>query len=439
MATGNSRSLANARAWDHRAMQTTDPVKVRPPLTRPREGRRVAGVAAGIAAWLGVDPNVVRLAFGVLVFANGIGLALYAVGWLVFPEEGEPASRLQRIARPNGRWDIVQIAALAAVVIPTLMLARQLGFGFPSSVIGPLIIAAIGGALVWGRLRPDASSITRVVPADGSASRSSAAVNALFGGTHGPAAVFRVVAGSILVIVGASVFLVANTTASAARQAMSAMIVFGVGIGLVFGPWLWRLANDLAEERRERVRSQERAEVAAHLHDSVLHTLALVRRSADDPRRVVSLASRQERELRSWLNGRPAAPSSSVGAALDDLVGQVETDHGVPIEIVKVGDCAIDARLEAMLAAAREAMVNAAQHSGARSIDVYMEIDASRALMFVRDRGVGFDPDQVAANRHGVRESIVRRMQRNGGEAVVRSSVGDGTEIRLELPRPGIG
>ena len=140
-------------------MQTSDPIKVRPPLTRPREGRRVAGVAAGIAAWCGVDPNVVRLAFGVLVFANGIGLALYAVGWLVFPNEDEPVSRLQSIVRPGGRWDVVQIAALAAVVIPTLVLARQLGFGFPSSVIGPLIIAGIGAALLWGRLRPDDGTI----------------------------------------------------------------------------------------------------------------------------------------------------------------------------------------------------------------------------------------------------------------------------------------
>jgi len=218
---------------------------------------------------------------------------------------------------------------------------------------------------------------------------------------------------------------------------MSAIVVFGVGIGLVFGPWLWRLANDLAEERRERVRSQERAEVAAHLHDSVLHTLALVRRSADDPRRVVSLASRQERELRSWLSGRPSAPSRSLGGALDAIVGQVETDHGVPIEIVKVGDCELDVRIEALLAAAREAMVNAARHSGARSIDVYAEVDASRALVFVRDRGVGFDPDAVAANRHGVRDSIVGRMARHGGDAVIRSSAGEGTEIRLELPRPG--
>ena len=263
-------------------------------------------------------------------------------------------------------------------------------------MIGPLVIVGIGGALVWGRLRPDGPA-TRAAVGDPSTSASAAAVTALFGGTRGPSAVFRVVAGSILVIVGASVFLVANTTASVARQAVSAIIVFAVGIALVFGPWLWRLANDLAEERRERVRSQERAEVAAHLHDSVLHTLALVRRSADDPRRVVSLASRQERELRSWLNGRPGTPSSSVGAALDELVGQVETDHGVPIEIVKVGNCAIDARLEAMLAAAREAMVNAAEHSDAHSIDVYLEIDATRALMFVRDRGVGFEPDRVAS------------------------------------------
>ena len=419
-------------------MQTSGQARMRRPLSRPRDGRRVAGVAAGIAASCNVDPNVVRLGFGVLTLANGIGIVLYALGWLVLPNDDEPVSRLARIVRPEGRWDMVQIAALAAVVVPTLVLARQLGIGFPDRVIGPLLIAAVGGVLVWGRLRPhDGAAGAPGAAADPESSPSSAAVSALFGGTNRAGAVTRVVVGSILVIVGASVFLVANTTASAARQAMSAIVVFGVGIGLVFGPWLWRLANDLAEERRERVRSQERAEVAAHLHDSVLHTLALVRRSADDPRRVVSLASRQERELRSWLSDRPSAPSSSLGGALDAIVGQVETDHGVPIEIVKVGDCELDVRIEALLAAAREAMVNAAQHSGARSIDVYAEVDASRALVFVRDRGVGFDPDAVAANRHGVRDSIVGRMARHGGDAVIRSSAGEGTEIRLELPRPG--
>ena len=411
---------------------------MRRPLSRPQDGRRVAGVAAGIAASCNVDPNVVRLGFGVLTLANGIGIVLYGLGWLVLPNDDEPASRLARIVRPDGRWDVIQVAALAAVVVPTLVLARQLGIGFPDRVIGPLLIAAVGGVLVWGRLRPrDGAVEAQGAAADPESSPSSAAVSALFGGTNRAGAVTRVVVGSILVIVGASVFLVANTTASAARQAMSAIVVFGVGIGLVFGPWLWRLANDLAEERRERVRSQERAEVAAHLHDSVLHTLALVRRSADDPRRVVSLASRQERELRSWLSGRPSAPSRSLGGALDAIVGQVETDHGVPIEIVKVGDCELDVRIEALLAAAREAMVNAARHSGARSIDVYAEVDASRALVFVRDRGVGFDPDAVAANRHGVRDSIVGRMARHGGDAVIRSSAGEGTEIRLELPRPG--
>jgi signal transduction histidine kinase/phage shock protein PspC (stress-responsive transcriptional regulator) len=424
-------------------MQTTDPARVRPPLTRPREGRRVAGVAAGVARWCNLDPNVVRLAFGVLTFANGIGIVLYAIGWLVLPHDGDPASRLQRALRPSGRWDAVQLVALAVVVIPTVILARELGIGAPDRVLGPLVLAGVGGALVWGRLRPDGASagagtvagVERPGADAAATTHSSAAVAALFGGTRGPAAVARVVLGSVLVIMGASVFLVANTTATAARQAVSAIVVFAVGIGLVFGPWLWRLANDLAEERRERVRSQERAELAAHLHDSVLHTLALVRRSADDPRRVVSLASRQERELRSWLSGRPSQPTSSVGAALDALVGQVETDHGVPIEIVKVGDCPLDAPLEAMLAAAREAMVNAAQHSGARSIDVYAEIDERRALVFVRDRGVGFDPERMSPDRHGVRDSIVGRMCRHGGEATIRSSTGAGTEVRLELAR----
>ena len=89
--------------------------------------------------------------------------------------------------------------------------------------------------------------------------------------------------------------------------------------------------------------------------------------------------------------------------------------------------------------AAREAITNAAKHSGASTVDVYAEATASGVEIFVRDRGTGFDPARVAEDRHGVRSSIIGRMQRHGGDASVRSTPGEGTEVRLSLPiaKPG--
>src|SRR5262249_44719625 len=123
-------------------------------------------------------------------------------------------------------------------------------------------------------------------------------------------------------------------------------VVVVVGCALIIGPGVWELLSQLMRERRERIRSDERAEVAAHLHDSVLQTLALVQRRADDPREVVRLGGRQERELRAWLlsGGDPdgatnGAGNGSIGAALDALAAEVETEHGVPVEVVRVRDC----------------------------------------------------------------------------------------------------
>lgn len=168
----------------------------------------------------------------------------------------------------------------------------------------------------------------------------------------------------------------------------------------------------------------------------MLHTLALVRRNADDPKHVAALARRQERELRSWLAGKTAAVhADSLGSALDEAAADVESDHGVPVEIVKVGDCSLDEHLTALVRAAREAIVNAAKHSGADSVAVYMEVDNGTAAVFVRDRGVGFDPDDVGADRHGLAESITGRMRRHDGQALIRSTPGTGTEVQLTMPR----
>jgi signal transduction histidine kinase len=208
---------------------------------------------------------------------------------------------------------------------------------------------------------------------------------------------------------------------------------------LIFGPWLWRLWNALVEERSERIRSDERAEMAAHLHDSVLQTLAMIQRQADDPRAVVGLARRQERELRSWLSGRgaPGTAERSLESALETIATDVEREHGIAVEVVAVGDGRLDEPGEALVAAAREAVVNAAKFGRGSAVSVYAEVTESRLAVFVRDRGPGFDVAAVPADRRGVRESIVGRMRRHGGRASISSAPGEGTEVELVLERPG--
>ncbi|MCW2982636.1 MAG: PspC protein, partial [Conexibacter sp.] len=238
----------------------------------------------------------------------------------------------------------------------------------------------------------------------------------------------------IALVVGAGLlFLQANGALSGARDLVLSFVVVGLGIGLVLAPFWLRLVRGLTEERNERIRSQERAEVAAHLHDSVLQTLALVQKRADDPRAVATLARRQERELRTWLSGAPEArPDDCLADALRAAAAEVEEAHGVPVEVITVGDHDLDDRHRALVAAAREALANAVRHSASEEpITLYMEVAGGRTEVFVRDRGQGFDPDAVPDDRRGVRESIIGRMARHGGRAAVHSTPGQGTEVEL--------
>jgi signal transduction histidine kinase len=209
-------------------------------------------------------------------------------------------------------------------------------------------------------------------------------------------------------------------------------------LGVIFAPWIVRLVRSLASERAQRIRSQERAEMAAHLHDSVLQTLAMVQRRAGEPQDVAALARRQERELRAWLAGRPSpGQAAGLAPALEAAAAEVEERHGVPVEVVAVGDRPLDDGAEAVVAAAREAMTNAAKFGGGSPVDVYAESSSERLQVFVRDRGPGFDPTAVPADRRGVRESIVGRMARHGGRATITSAPGAGTEVELVIERDG--
>jgi signal transduction histidine kinase len=242
------------------------------------------------------------------------------------------------------------------------------------------------------------------------------------------------VVGAVLILGAALIFLQATGSLDALRKASVGIVVVVAALALVFGPWMLRQGRALAAERAERIRSQERAEMAAHVHDSVLQTLALVQRRAGDPRAVASLARKQERELRGWLSGeRPTAGAATLAAALRAAAEEIEEERGVSVEVVTVGDAPLDERLEALVAAAREALTNAAKFSGAERIDLFAEADDARVEVFVRDRGSGFDPDAVAADRRGVRESIVGRMERFRGNARVTSAPGEGTEVELTM------
>ena len=214
------------------------------------------------------------------------------------------------------------------------------------------------------------------------------------------------------------------------------MVTVG-GLALLAGPWFWRVATELMDERNGRIRSEARAEMAAHLHDSVLQTLALIQRSSE-PKEMASLARTQERELRAWLYSRaPSVRGVTLRDAIDEMAGRVERGNLVRVEAIVVGDLDVDDEgLRALVAACSEATLNAAKHSGVDEVSVYVEVEDGQVSAFVRDEGAGFDPGSVPHDRRGIADSIVRRMERHGGTAEIRSEAGRGTEVVLRLARP---
>jgi signal transduction histidine kinase len=331
-----------------------------------------------------------------------------------------------RARRRGGR----RIAVGAALLVLALLLAlRQLGLLFPDAIVWPTVLAVAGVALIWrtwggrGRAAGAPVSVPRAGDLTGQPER--AALRTLYRGGFG-----------IALIVGAGLlFLYANGALSGFGDVALTAVVAIAALGLILAPFWWRLASTLAAERAERIRSQERAEVAAHLHDSVLQTLALVQQRASDPKTVATLARRQERELRDWLHGRPpTAERATFAAALQAAANDVEEAHGARIEVVAVGDRPLDDDAEAVVAAAREALTNAAKFAGdAGPVSVYAEASEDKLAVFVRDRGPGFDPATVPPDRRGVRESIVGRLRRHGGTATVHTAPGAGTEVEMTL------
>ena len=394
-------------------------------LRRSGSNRMIAGVAGGVAQHLGFDPIIVRLAFLVLSLALGFGIVVYALLWVLSPAEvvGSTAPAAPRqFPRPSTR-EILGGGLLVGGIFVILWFS---GIRFSETVAWPVTIAAIGFAILWargsaeeGRGRLDLASI-------------GTPLEALL---RNPVSRPRLLAGGALIVGGMVVLLAATPALEAGGDVVLAVVGTAGGLALLAGPWLWRLANDLIEERSSRIRSQARAEMAAHLHDSVLQTLALIQR-AKEPREMASLARTQERDLRAWLYGRaPSVHGVRLRDAIDALAGRLERQHQLKIEAVVVGDAELDDDLRALVSACNEAVLNAAKHAGVSDVSVYVEVEDDQVTAFVRDAGSGFDPAAVPADRRGIAESIVLRMERHGGTAEIRSRPEAGTEVVLHLPR----
>jgi signal transduction histidine kinase/phage shock protein PspC (stress-responsive transcriptional regulator) len=396
----------------------------RPLFTRSRNDRVVTGVAGGLAERLGVDSVLVRLSFVVLALAGGAGVALYLILFAITPEETDGKERVRRSGGPQ------RTVAIILVLAGTLLLFRSIRLWFGDALVFPVALAAIGSAIIWVRADRAGRSWTQgfsLRPQTGNGESAAPASHI------SPA---RLVIGGVLVAGGAAAFLAANISRGAIGAVIVATTVTLLGLALIIGPWIMRLARQATDERRERIRAEERQEVAAHLHDSVLQTLALIQRS-EDPGRMSALARVQERELRAWLyRPQQGVPNGDLlSAAVDELAERIELSHRIRVESVVVGDTPLDAGLQAVVDACGEALTNAAKHSGAATVSLYVEVDPEAVTAYVRDQGKGFDPETVPEDRRGIADSIRGRLQRYGGTAEVVSSPGEGTEVRLRLPR----
>ncbi len=373
-------------------------------IRRSTDNRVLAGVAGGLGARTGIEPDLIRAGFVVLTFAGGIGAILYAVGWLSAREgPGEEPKPLE----PR------QQAAVGIMFIGSLLLLRSIGLWFGDTIVFPVALFAFGvAAITVRRFGEDRDWLARIT------------------GDSGANSQVRVVIGAVLVVGGATTLLGSIDAIEQAGVVALAVAVTAAGLFLVLGPWVLRLVNDLNAERRERIRSDERAEMAAHLHDSVLQTLSLIQRT-EDPRRMSTLARAQERELRSWLYDTGGTPGK-LRAAIREYAGRVEQEYDVSIEVVAVGaDAPMTDRTHALAQAVGEAITNAAKHSGSEKVSVFVEGDGDQIEVFVADQGAGFDPDRVPEDRQGIASSIIGRMKRSGGGAEITSSEGEGTEVRL--------
>jgi signal transduction histidine kinase len=388
-------------------------------LYRSPRQRMFGGVAGGIGERLGVDPVLVRAMFAVLAVGGGAGLLLYLLLWTTIPEDRGRATVQEPVDRKG--------LALCLIVLGAMILLYEAGFWLGRAAAWAVGLATLGVAVMW--VRTGAPERARRNRLNGRVADNPLEV--LLAARAGPS---RLLVGLALIGAGVATFLATSGAITSAISVIVAVATTTAGLALLFGPWTYRLAQQLGDERRERIRSQERAEMAAHLHDSVLQTLALIQR-AEAAREMVALARNQERALRLWLNDGVRRREGTLAAAIEEAAAAVELQCRVPVEVVTVGDAALEEPLHAIVDAAREAMLNAAKHSGAERIAVYLEVEPGKVTAFVRDQGAGFDLASVASDRRGISDSIVARMERSGGAAAIVTDPGQGTEVALSVAR----
>jgi signal transduction histidine kinase len=372
----------------------------------------------------------VRLGFILLTVMSGFGVLPYFALWLLIPLEGESSNILSRAL--SDRRGIRLLVALVPVLIVVQFVVSAFHAGYIGFIGWPTVLAVGIGIIIW---RNAADSERSFLETD---------VAPLFGGDSQRRGrrilVLRVAIGVVLGIAGVICLVEAKRPSLSSLRPIAGAVLLLVALVVILGPWWLGLVRDLLAERQARARAEERAEMAAHVHDSVLQTLALIQRSADDPQHVVRLARSQERELRAWLfEGQAPGAVGEDAKTLAEGVGllqrQVEADHGIAVQVVLVGDCQLDDSLRALLDAAKEATVNAAKWSGADQVSLYAEVERDSVMLYVRDRGRGFDPDAVPQDRQGIAQSIKARVGRFGGSAVIRSAPGEGAEVQLSMSR----
>lgn len=380
---------------------------------RRSEDRLIAGICGGLSASTGIAVGYVRAAFLALGLVWGLGVIVYVAAWAAtidlrtFEESGDEA------APPADRSTHL---GAGMILLAALIMVRAIGIWPGDGVFWPAAAIIFGAAFLLDQRGIDSRDFftSLVDPGDSSMRR-------------------RSIVGIVLLVAGLAIF--GGSAVPQLGTTLLAVVVTGVGLSVLFGPWIWRLANDLGAERSERVRQEERAEMAAHLHDSVLQTLALIQRT-EDPKRMLTLARHQERELRRWLYDRvPDATTGSLSVMLQSTVDRLEADFDIPVDLVIAGGEVEGDLVVPLVAATGEAIANAAKHSGAPKISVYTEVSPDAVDVWIADQGVGFDVGAVNGDRRGLSDSIVGRMRRHGGTATITSELGEGTEVHLHMER----